>query len=438
MIRNSRRGFTLIEILVVIVIIALLAALLFPAIARASKKGQQAGCIGNVRQITMALTMYANDHQGNFPARESVWADLRLPTGVYRCPSKGMAKYTYSYNWRVAEHNISEFALPNVLTLITDGKRQDDRLYSEFLDKGDIEYLHDGRTVAGFLDGHVAACYPSQVEVTYPGGDIDGRQGILDAYGIQIANKKPMRLHIINKPSKDYIEKGEPFTWPCANGSPSQCSEDYISQFIDTFSGEISLLPAHLFHTHDDEDPQPGTKFPMIYLLDDIAPDRDYLYIWQGNDDPDYLDFDYSYGVLGIDIDHAGKDIEMITDPVTGVVTHQHKLLTPEEIDIIIFEHCLLLPDGPADTTTIDQKHYNSRHEKRREMAKLLTKLFRDPENTIANPSTKSEVKALRDYIEKIVPEMDDEYWHYIAQVRGRKSDHHKALTITEPLPIEP
>jgi prepilin-type N-terminal cleavage/methylation domain-containing protein/prepilin-type processing-associated H-X9-DG protein len=62
---NEEQGFTLIELLVVIAIIAVLAALLLPALARAKEKGRQASCINNVRQQTLAVLMYA-DESGDY------------------------------------------------------------------------------------------------------------------------------------------------------------------------------------------------------------------------------------------------------------------------------------------------------------------------------------------------------------------------------------
>lgn len=64
---TRRGGFTLIELLVVIAIIAILAAMLLPALARAKAKGCSAGCISNLRQIGLGMDMYAEDNNGFLP-----------------------------------------------------------------------------------------------------------------------------------------------------------------------------------------------------------------------------------------------------------------------------------------------------------------------------------------------------------------------------------
>ncbi len=59
--RFSGRNFTLIELLVVIAIIAILAAMLMPALSKARKSAQQSNCVSNEKQVIQAMQMYAGD-----------------------------------------------------------------------------------------------------------------------------------------------------------------------------------------------------------------------------------------------------------------------------------------------------------------------------------------------------------------------------------------
>ena len=70
-----RNGFTLIELLVVIAIIAILAAMLFPVFNRAREKARFTRDLSNLRQVMMAITMYADDHHGYYPFGDSAGFD---------------------------------------------------------------------------------------------------------------------------------------------------------------------------------------------------------------------------------------------------------------------------------------------------------------------------------------------------------------------------
>lgn len=62
-----RKGFTLVELLVVIGIIALLIAILMPALSRAKEQANWLKCLSNMRQVGQALMMYCNNNKGRFP-----------------------------------------------------------------------------------------------------------------------------------------------------------------------------------------------------------------------------------------------------------------------------------------------------------------------------------------------------------------------------------
>ena len=105
--RQDKHGFTLIELLVVIAIIAIVAAILFPVILAAKKRAQMTQCINNLKQLSQALRIYADNYQGFmpnewpngpnwcgcveaggwvYPNKGLIWKFVRN-SKVYRCPS---------------------------------------------------------------------------------------------------------------------------------------------------------------------------------------------------------------------------------------------------------------------------------------------------------------------------------------------------------------
>lgn len=124
--QQLRKGaaFTLIELLTVIAVIGILAAILIPAVGKVRERAHAAGCVSNLRQLAVAATMYASAHRGNFPALNGEtdttpqvpWfeqlrpyiddEDSRQSIEVINCPSSdhymevdGVRKTTHAYGW---------------------------------------------------------------------------------------------------------------------------------------------------------------------------------------------------------------------------------------------------------------------------------------------------------------------------------------------------
>lgn len=114
-------AFTLLELLVVLAVLSILAALLLPTLGRARESGRAAACMGHLRQLGLALQMYVDENGQRFPRMRDrpleahgwpeveplpppheVLADHLQSPGVFRCPSDDQRVYERSgssYGW---------------------------------------------------------------------------------------------------------------------------------------------------------------------------------------------------------------------------------------------------------------------------------------------------------------------------------------------------
>lgn len=133
-------GFTFLELLLVVTMICILAAILFPVFSRASEKTRQSGCQQALVNVAAALRIYAADNYGHFPSEPPGLAALpiylSLPTDMLQCPTAVLSGL-------------------DVLCYVYRSGLTDDGDPSEIVAADHYVNLHNGGSNYLWLDGHV-------------------------------------------------------------------------------------------------------------------------------------------------------------------------------------------------------------------------------------------------------------------------------------------
>ena len=152
----KRQPLTLIELLIILAIVAILAAILMPTFARCRYDARRSKCYSNAKQLSTALLMYASDYENQLPPAMT-WHDAITPYGAggyVFCPSRKEPAPSYSFNALLHLRPLKSIVAPPEQPMVFESMLG---LWNASDVGASFTAPHVATGVVGYADGHVKA-----------------------------------------------------------------------------------------------------------------------------------------------------------------------------------------------------------------------------------------------------------------------------------------